>query len=209
MEQQSTESRLTFLRLTGNKTSDGHLKALYACSCGSTCELNRSRVSNGYTKSCGCISLELKTNLVHGMKGTPEYSSWTSMKDRCLNPASKDYGNWGGRGISIFPEWIDSFESFYNHLGAKPTNTTLDRIDNNKGYIPGNVRWASHADQMRNKRNSFVWHIKGIEFQTMYEAADYFGVTGHTVWRWVNGQFDNRRGSFSSPREDCYAIPRY
>jgi hypothetical protein len=145
----------------------------------------------------------------HGMRYSAEYRSWGAMKWRCLDPKNKDYPRWGGRGVTIHPAWIDSFEEFYRHIGKRPAGASLDRIDNEKGYYPGNVRWASRSEQQRNRTMAYRWHIKELVFETINEAAAYFGVSKHTVWRWVNGQYDKRRNSFTQPREDCYVVSRY
>lgn len=203
------EQRLTFIEITGKKSSDGHLIALYKCACGNQVEALRSRVKNGYTRSCGCLASDTKPNLRHGMRNSPEYSSWQSMKGRCLDHSNKDYPRWGGRGVTVCKEWIDSFEAFFSHIGPRPPGTSLDRIDNNRGYEPGNVRWATASEQMQNTRAAYQWHIKGHTFPTVYAAAKHFGVSAHSVWRWVNGQYDKRRRKFTAPREDCYATRRY
>ena len=90
------------------------------------------------------------------MRGSSTYSSWRSMKDRCLNPSAKDYPKYGGSGITLSPEWASSFEAFLRDVGLRPEGTSLDRIDGQKGYEPGNVRWATPTEQNRNKRNFVV-----------------------------------------------------
>lgn len=76
------------------------------------------------------------------------------MKNRCYNKNTIAYHNYGGRGITVREEWRKSFMSFYNYVGDAPANTSLDRIDNEGNYEPGNVRWATRAEQSRNKRNN-------------------------------------------------------
>ncbi len=80
----------------------------------------------------------------------PTYITWSKMKARCLNPNDKDYDNYGGRGITIYPLWIDSFEAFLMSVGPRPEGHTLDRKDYQGNYEPGNVRWATIAEQNRN-----------------------------------------------------------
>ena len=143
------------------------------------------------------------------MKGSTEYMSWNSMKFRCLNKNSKDYKEYGAKGITICEKWINSFKEFYKDLGKKPEGYSLDRIDNTKGYFPENCRWASRSTQQQNKRNSCIWEIKGKEFFSLKEAADFFGVTKTTVSKWVYGYFDKRRNNFSEPRNDCRKILKY
>lgn len=93
------------------------------------------------------------TSTTHGMTRTPEYRSWSSMKDRCLNPNSRNFEGWGGRGITVYEPWIKDFAAFYAHVGPRPSLAyTLHRIDNSKGYEPGNVKWADWEEQCSNKR---------------------------------------------------------
>lgn len=146
--------RLTLVRAKIGKTPDGHFVGLYRCSCGAEAQIAQSRVRNGYTKSCGCLSREKSSRraTTHGMRSSPEYRSWVAMLGRCRNPQHKDYPRWGGKGITVCPEWSDSFESFYAHVGPRPPGTTLDRYPDASGnYEPGNVRWATPKQQARNR----------------------------------------------------------
>lgn len=159
---------------------------------------------------CGrCFGGNHHPNTRHGMRNSPEYSSWRSMKDRCLNPQSQDYARYGAVGITLWKPWADSFEDFFTHIGRRPPGTTIDRIDTLKGYIPGNVRWADDATQQGNRRGNYVWHIKGQTFDRIGSAASHFGVTPTSVWRWVRGAYDARRKTFTQPRKDCHAVPKY
>lgn len=95
----------------------------------------------------------LHHNATHGMSNTPEYRAWRSMKKRCLNPSHRAYRNYGGRGVAVHPAWITSFLDFLCELGMKPgPGYSLDRIDNDRGYVPGNVRWADTSCQNSNRR---------------------------------------------------------
>lgn len=109
---------------------------------------------SGHIKSCGCLRVEVTGNYsrTHGMTGTPEHRSWKHAKERCFNPDDASYENYGGRGITMCQEWAESFEAFYAHIGPKPKGLTLDRIDNERGYEPGNVRWATYSQQSYNRR---------------------------------------------------------
>lgn len=184
-------------------------RGLFLCSCGGAIEKDLKRVLSGtMTSHCGCKS-DYRSNLVHGMRGSSEYRVWQAVKRRCLCPTDKDYPRYGGRGIDIDPEWVSSFEEFFAHIGPRPDGTSIDRIDVQRGYVPGNVRWATVEQQARNKRTTYRWSIKGVEFDAAVDAAKHFGVSTHTVWVWTNGSFDKRRGTFTPPRKDCYATPRY
>lgn len=130
----------------------------FRCDCGRVVDLLLSNVRSGNTRSCGCLHREkvAERQRRHGHGGKPPgggaYRSWQSMKDRCHNPNHPKWEYWGGRGISVCPEWRESFESFLAHMGPRPPGTTLDRIDNDKGYQPGNCRWATPDEQSANRR---------------------------------------------------------
>jgi hypothetical protein len=87
------------------------------------------------------------------MYNSPEYRAWTGMIQRCTNPNASGYPNWGGRGIAVSPEWVGSFDAFLAHVGERPSRDySLDRIDVDGHYEPGNVRWADSATQHANTR---------------------------------------------------------
>lgn len=204
-------NHLSLIEHLGEISSDGHILGLWLCDCGAHVKRQMSRVRNGYSKSCGCLREETSRSVGrrHGMKGTPTYSSWGAMITRCRNSNAKDFKRYGAVGIGVCQEWADSFEAFFNHMGPRPKGTTLDRIDNSKGYEPGNCRWGTLKQQARNRSSTYIWHVKGAAFETHTEAAEYFGVSEHTVWRWVNGEYDARRQSFTTPRRDCHVTARY
>jgi hypothetical protein len=94
------------------------------------------------------------TNLKHGMSYTPEYRAWTSMIQRCEYEKCASYHRYGGRGIRVCQRWRESFDSFYADLGARPAKHSLDRIDSNGHYEPGNCKWSTKAEQQRNCRSN-------------------------------------------------------
>jgi hypothetical protein len=128
-------------------------KALFVCECGELTNINYSSVKSGEIKSCGCLqSVARKHGSAFRGKQTTEYRAWCSMKYRCLNPNSKDYYLYGAKDIKIYDKWINSFESFLEHVGTKPSKEySLDRIDPSGNYEPNNVRWATAKQQRMNQ----------------------------------------------------------
>lgn len=132
----------------------GGLAWLCRCDCGIEKILAANALRTGHTQSCGCGMHTGKHSQSSPQgKPTPEYMAWGAMKQRCLNPNVPAYPDYGGRGITVCQEWIDSFEAFYAHVGPRPgPEYSLDRRDNEGNYEPGNVRWTTWDIQVRNRR---------------------------------------------------------
>jgi hypothetical protein len=131
----------------------------------------------------------MKRREYHGMRSRTEYNIWAGIIQRCQNPKNPSFPRYGGRGISICEEWRLSFVAFLNHIGDRPSSEhTVDRIDGSKGYIPGNVRWATDYEQAQNKAST-MWitafgetrclsewaRISGIPVLTIYSRIELFG----------------------------------
>lgn len=154
-------------------------KALCRCECGTVREVSRGSLSAGKTVSCGCYRAEnnVKISTTHGKSKTKIYRVWASMVERCENPASQDYKNYGGRGITVCCEWRRSFEAFYMDMGDSPFNgASLDRIDVNGHYNKDNCRWATPSKQAKNRRGAMYLTYKG-ETLHVSEWAEKTGVS--------------------------------
>lgn len=127
------------------------------CACGQEFIAKGNELKRGRTSSCGCWWREQlrAKSIKHGLSGSPEYLAWTGAKARCANQSDPNYG---GRGIRMFQEWSDDFMVFYAAVGPRPTpEHSLDRINVNGNYEPGNVRWATRSEQQRNRRPFAAW----------------------------------------------------
>lgn len=131
------------------------------CDCGAVRTYKNNALLSGNTTSCGC------RNLVHGearsRERPVEYLAWRGMKARCENPNDPSFDNYGGRGISVCARWSDSYVAFLRDMGRRPPRYSLDRIDNDGDYEPGNCRWADNYTQAQNKRNAFLVVYQGEE----------------------------------------------
>ena len=155
---------LRFGRLVVIAEGDGKARsATVRCDCGTLKQVNVSNLRRSLTQSCGCLHREATkaSNSTHGQTDTPEYQAWTDAKARCYNPANKRFYAYGARGIRMCRAWRNDFEAFFAHIGPRPKGRySLDRIDNSKGYRPGNVRWATILEQARNRRKKYTRHCK-------------------------------------------------
>lgn len=115
------------------------------------------------------------------------YNTWAQIKQRCTNPNNPQYQYYGGRGITMCQRWMDNFEDFYADIGDRPDGMTLDRIDNNKGYEPTNVRWATKSEQARNRR-CVVEVTHNGKRMFLHEWAKYLGISHEVLKkRWQRG----------------------
>jgi hypothetical protein len=152
-----------------NAIRGGHeTKWMCVCDCGNNAIVTGGRLRSGDTRSCGCLRKETTAkkghrNLKHGKskdRTCSEYRIWTGMWRRCTNQNSGDWPGYGGRGITVCERWR-SFEVFFADMGCRPPGTTLDRIDNNGNYEPGNCRWATKEEQNGNRRTSVILEYRG------------------------------------------------
>ena len=157
------------------------------CDCGKVCNKSAGVLQRGVDYCSNNCALR-KTNLTHGQSYTREYRAWVSAKSRCYTPSHKNYATYGGRNIKMCAEWKDDFPAFFAHVGAAPTDKhTLDRIDSNGDYEPGNVRWATQQEQNNNRRDTLMVHVKGEDISLADLARKYGLVYGSVFSRYSRG----------------------
>lgn len=165
------------------------------CDCGQRCTILANSLRMQRTLSCGCFLKEIAKvrgstiNLRHGQNRrgniSPEYHSWRGMIQRCENPKTRSYGDYGGRGISVCPEWRESFERFFADLGPRPSSShTLDRIEGDNNYEPSNCRWATKTEQSRNVRRSRLnsTGVKGVQRSAKNKYRATIGFEGKSLF---------------------------
>lgn len=148
------------LTVTGDFVRDkyGRRRWVCRCKCGSVTSALTNDLTSGRTKSCGCFrkSASAKRKLTHGGYGTRLYTIWKGMKERCFNQSYRDYPHYGGRGIIVCNEWASDFAAFREWAvkNGYAENLTIERLDVNGSYEPGNCIWITISDQQKNKTNS-------------------------------------------------------
>lgn len=157
---------------------------LCRCSCGNEKIIIGNTLKTGRSKSCGCSGKDWCRT--HGKEGTKIYNTWAAMRQRCRNPKSKLYPNYGGRGVSVCKRW-DKFESFYKDMGDAPKGCSLDRKNNDGDYKKSNCRWATAKVQSRNKRTNFYIKYRDQK-KTAKEWSEIVGISSHKIiWRIKEG----------------------
>lgn len=140
---------------------NGRRKILCLCDCGQSSAVEPQSLKTSNTRSCGCLRREAgvargRSSRVHGLWNHPLFKIWDGMCRRCHDPENRRYGDYGARGITVWEPWRASPTEFVSwvevELGPRPAGHTLDRVDNDSGYQPGNLRWASWITQNNNRR---------------------------------------------------------
>lgn len=159
----------------------GYSRWLVRCECGKEKILYASNIKRGDSVSCGCYRAENPHNKTHGLSKTGVYLVWRNMLNRCYNKNVDSFKSHGARGIRVCDSWKNSFENFYKDIGhAYKHGLSLDRINNDGDYEPGNCRWANNEIQMNNKRTTHFFEIDGKKM-TIKQWADEIGMNRNTL----------------------------
>ncbi len=193
-------SSWTVLREADFHNGRSHVFYICICDCGKIREVGGSELRLGKTTKCqSCANSE--TSLRHGEckrnKWTPEYRGWVAMSDRCTGKNHRK--NYRDRGISVCEEWKapGGFKKFLAHIGRKPSpKHSLDRIDNDRGYEPGNVRWATSKEQNRNKRDNHLITIRG-ETKCIAEWAEESPIGQRGIYNRLRRGWDSEAAVFA------------
>lgn len=170
--------RLTVVSALGSFKD--HVYWLCKCDCGGSIEVETGKLNNGNTVSCGCAKAERMRainagHVTHGKSGTRVYASWSNMMRRVYDPTDTHYHRYGGRGIVVEDRFHD-FSEFYEYMGDPPDGLTLERKNNDLGYVTGNMVWATQSEQQRNKSTNVMIDIGGVDVPAI-DVANGLGVS--------------------------------
>jgi hypothetical protein len=176
-----TFGRLTFIGCASDRNRHGQKRVVCFCACGNYVKVMAAALRAGTTTSCGCVHAEsvrqnnyAKATHGHsrGKKVTPTYRAWAAMNNRCYKPNDARYADYGAKGVEVCDAWRLDFSAFLADVGERPEGRySLDRIDPNGNYEPGNVRWATPEEQNRNKRATKRYEFRGARL-TVSEIAE-------------------------------------
>lgn len=183
-----TGQKFNMLTAIKQVSTVGRSHWLCICECGKESTVEATNLWKLKVVSCGCYRDNKAKNdsTIHGKAKKTINNIWCGIKQRTRNPNCNVYHHYGGRGIDMYDEWYDSFLKFYEYFGDPPfKGACLDRIDNEKGYFPGNVRWTTQKEQCNNKRNNRFVTAFG-KTQTVAQWAKEIGVNAAVISKRLN-----------------------
>jgi len=173
------------------------------CDCGNEKWIQKISLRNNATKSCGCLII------THKQSNNKLYSTWSNQKDRCYNLNSSAWKNYGGRGITVYDDWINDFGAWLKYVESLPhykeKDRSLDRIDNDKGYEPGNLKWATKAEQSNNRRSNILITYNS-ETHTISEWASIIGMSAKSITSRLRGGWSIEK-TLSTPNRTKSCAP--
>jgi len=161
-------------------------RCIAVCDCGKTHDARVTHILAGKIRSCGCLNGDRRRSRVKhgefsGGKTTAEYRAWNAIKARCHRPTCPSYHRYGERGIAVADEWRFDFLRFLADMGRRPTRQhSIERIDNDKGYEPGNCKWATADEQAKNKTSTIRVDVDG-ESLCLKDACSRLGISYKAV----------------------------
>lgn len=183
------------LVVLGESYKNKNIYCLCRCDCGVEKMIRKQHLVNKKIVSCGCYNREIskqrmRCNVIgkkHGLSRIRVYRIWEAMKQRCYNPKTSKYYLYGGRGIIVCNEWLNSFLAFYDWSVANgySDNLTIDRINTNGNYEPQNCRWITNEEQQNNRRNNHIIMVNGKKM-TLAQASRKLNIPQSTIWRYSN-----------------------
>ena len=182
--------RLTILKEAEPAAGPGKTlrQVLCRCECGREKIIRVASLRGGLTKSCGCLHDTHRLRHGHAGGGTLSltYSSWKSLRTRCLNPKAAGYHRYGGRGITVCARWLGSFEAFLADMGERPSRRhSIERQESDGHYEPGNCYWGTPKEQARNRSNNRMLTFNG-ETLSCAEWADRIGIKRNALQARLN-----------------------
>lgn len=192
-------NRLTYVKdLESSRGSKLRRRVMCLCDCGVSHEVSLDNLVRGQVRSCGCFSSEIRPSIrrVHGMTGTKTHRAWALMRDRCSNPNNKSFPDYGGRGIEVDSRWC-SFLNFVEDMGIRPEwASSVERVDNSRGYEPGNCKWSTPEEQANNRRSNHLLTHGGVT-QSISRWARQVGLKPQTLGKRISSGWSIEKAIFT------------
>lgn len=200
--------RLLAVRNTNVRSKNGDYLWDCVCDCGGTITTSIGRLNYGVTKSCGCLKID-NHHRTHGFSHKNKaYKSWSKIKERCFDTNCPDYKDYGGVGITLSENFRKDFMAFYKEVGDPPNTEkrwSIDRIDNAKGYVEGNLRWADDFQQARNRGKN----VNNTSGMTGVRWDDKTPHNSNSVSLYATAQWNTVENGKSKFRKKCFSVKKY